>query len=73
MRMRMRMRQKEAENNSRCMVRFIIMGKVGVTLEQHLRRSNPWAGGKWGRPRCFPCMGERGGNCWGEGDLLPLV
>ena len=36
-------------------------------MERKFRRSNPWAGGKCGRPLCFPCKGEKGGNCWIEG------
>ena len=60
------MRAKEAQNNQGRKIRFKIVEKGGVTLEQKLRRSNPWAGGKCGRPRCFPCRGERGGNCWME-------
>jgi hypothetical protein len=60
------MRAKEAENNQARKIRFKIIEKGGVTLEQKLRRSNPWAGGKCGRPRCFPCQGDRGGNCWRE-------
>ena len=36
-------------------------------LEKKLRRSNPWAGGKCGRTQCFPCPGDKGGNCWREG------
>jgi hypothetical protein len=61
------MRAKEAENNQGRKIRFKIIEKGGVTLEQKLRRSNPWAGGKCDRPRCFPCQGDRGGNCWREG------
>ena len=43
-----------------------------MTLERKLRRSNPWSGGKCGRPRCFPCRGERGGDCWREGVTYSL-
>ena len=57
------MREKEAQNNQGRKIRFKIVEKGGVTLEQMLRRSNPWAGGECGRPRCFPCRGEEGGNC----------
>ena len=60
------MREKEAQNNQGRKIRFKIVEKGGVTLEQKLRRSNPWAGQKCGRPRCFPCRGEKGGNCWQE-------
>ena len=61
-----RIREKEAENNQGRRVRFKIVGRGGVTLEQKLRRSNPWAGGRCGRERCFPCQGEKGGDCWKE-------
>ena len=58
------MREKEAQNNQGRRIRFKIVEKGGVTLEQMLRRSNPWGKDeKCGRPRCFPCRGERGGNC----------
>ena len=50
-----RMKDKEAENNQGRKIRFKIIEKGGVSLDQKLRRSNPWAGEKWGRPRCFPC------------------
>ena len=60
------MRAKEAQNNQGRRIRFKIVEKGGVTLEQMLRRSNPWAGGKCGRERCFPCKGGEGGNCWME-------
>ena len=60
------MRAKEAQNNQGRKIRFKIVEKGGVTLERKLRRSNPWAGGKCGRPRCFQCRGEKGGNCWKE-------
>ena len=60
------MRAKEAQNNQGRKIRFKIVEKGGVTLEQKLRRSNPWAGGKCGRAQCFPCRGEEGGNCWME-------
>ena len=57
--------EKEAENNQDRRVRFKIVGRGGVTLEQKLRRSNPWAGGKCGREKCFPCqvkVGETAGR-----------
>ena len=46
--------------------RFRIVEKGGITLEQKLRRSNPWSKEKCGRPKCFPCQGGDGGNCWRE-------
>ena len=60
------MRSKEAENNQGRQIRFKIVEKGGVTLEQKLRRSNPWANKKCERPKCFPCQSEKGGNCWRE-------
>ena len=61
-----RIRAKELENNQGRRTRFKIVGKGGVTLEQQLRRSNPWAGGKCGPDNCIPCRGEGGGDCWRE-------
>ena len=61
-----RMKEKEAQNNQGRTIRFRIVEKGGITLEQKLRRSNPWAKEKCGRPKCFPCKGEGGGNCWRE-------
>ena len=67
-----RMRTKEAENNQGRRVRVKIVEKGGVTLEQKLRRSNPWSGGPCGRAQCFPCMREGGGDCWVEGVAYSL-
>ena len=58
-----RIREKEAQNNQGRKVRFKIVAKAGVTLEQKLRRSNPWAGGNCGQDGCFPCRAEGGGDC----------
>ena len=41
-------------------------------MEEKFRRSNPWKGEKCGRPRCFPCMGDQGGDCWVEGVCYTL-
>ena len=67
-----RMRTKEAENNQGRRVRFKIVEKGGMTLEQRLRRSDPWSGGPCGRRRCFPCRREGGGDCWAEGVAYSL-
>ena len=61
-----KIKEKEAENNQGRRVRFKIVGRGGVTLEEKLKRSNPWSGGRCGRARCFPCKGEGGGDCWKE-------
>ena len=66
------MRQKEAQNKQGRKIRFKIIEIGGVTLDQKLRRSDPLSGGKCGRPRCFPCMGEKGVNCWREGVTYSL-
>ena len=66
------MKTKEAENNHGRRVRFKIVGKGGVSLEQRFRKSNPWKGEKCGRPLCFPCRGSRGGDCWREGVCYTL-
>ena len=61
-----RMRRKEGENNQGRKIRFRIVEKGGITLEQKLRRSNPWSKENCGRIRCFPCKSEGGGNCYRE-------
>ena len=61
-----RMRMKEAQNNQGRRIRFKIVEKGGITLEQLLRRSNPWAGEGCERPKCFPCSSRGGGNWWRE-------
>ena len=66
------MRVKEAQNNQGRKTRFLIVGKGGITLEQRLRRSNPWSGGNCRRPGCFPCKVEGGGDCWSEGVTYTL-
>ena len=42
-------------------------------MEQKLRRSNPWSGERCGRPNCFPCQTDDGGDCWREGVTYSLV
>ena len=62
-----RMTRMEALNNQGRTIRFRVVERRGVTLEEKLRRSNPWAGERCGRPNCFPCQTDEGGNCWREG------
>ena len=64
-----RMRMKEAQNSQGRRIRFRIVEKGGITLEQKLRRSNPWAGEKCGRPKCFPCKSD-GGSGGGRGPFI---
>ena len=61
-----RIRAKEAENNQGRRTRFKMVGRRGVTLEEKLKRSNPWAGERCGRGECFQCKAEGGGDCWRE-------
>ena len=39
-----RMKEKEVMNNQGRNIRFMIVEKSGVSLEQKLRKSNPWRG-----------------------------
>ena len=68
-----RMKEKEAQNNQGRKIRFRIVEKGGITLEQKLRRSNPWSKEKCGRPKCFPCKTDDGGNCWRESVTYTLI
>ena len=61
-----RMKEMEVLNNQGRSIRFKIIEKSGVTLEQKLRRSNPWSGERCGRPNCFQCKTDEGGDCWRE-------
>ena len=47
--------------------------KSGVTLENKLRKSNPWSGERCGRPSCFQCKTDDGGDCWRESVTYSLV
>ena len=67
-----RMKVKEAQNNQGRRVCFKIIGKGGTSLEQTMRKGNPWKGEKCGRPKSFPCKGEKGGDCWREGVCYTL-
>jgi hypothetical protein len=67
-----RMRRKEEENNQGRSIRFLICEMGGERVFNHLWRPNPWLRPKCGRPDCFPCRGERGGNCWVQGVTYTL-
>ena len=47
---------------NRC-VRFKIVETGGDSVKSLLQRSDQWSGGRCGRPKCFPCKGEKGGDC----------
>ena len=68
-----RMKEKEVLNNQGRNIRFKIIEKSGVTLEQKLRRSNPWSGERCGRQNCFQCKTDEGGDCWRESVTYSLV
>ena len=63
----------EKLNNQGRTIRFRIVERRGVTLEEKLRKSNPWAGERCGRQNCFPCRTDEGGDCWREGVTYSLV
>ena len=63
----------EQLNNQGRTIRFKIVERRGVTLEEKLRKSNPWAGERCGRDNCFPCQTDESGDCWREGVSYPLV
>ena len=42
-------------------VKIVEMG--GNTLRSQTCKSNPWNGQSCGRPNCFPCQADRGGDC----------
>ena len=63
----------EQLNNQGRTIRFKIVERRGVTLEEKLRKSNPWAGERCGRQNCFPCQTDEGGDCWREGVTYSLV
>ena len=48
-----RMKEKEAQNKQGRCIRFRIVEKGGITLEQKLGRSNPWSKEKCSRPKYF--------------------
>ena len=62
---------KEAENNQGRRVRFIIIGKGGVTLEQKLRKSNPWRGKSVEGPSASLAGETKGGTAGGRGCATP--
>ena len=67
-----RIAKVEELNNQGRTVRFKVVEKRGVTLEEKLRRSNLWKDEVCGRTNCFPCQSGDGGNCWREGVTYSL-
>ena len=69
-----RMKEAEAQNYQGRKIGFKIVEKGGVTLENLLRRSNPWSEESCGRADCFPCKGGgRGVSCWKKGVVYALT
>ena len=56
---------KEAEERSSAdrKIRFRFVERAGTSLKSILQKSDPWAGGKCESSDCFPCRGEKGGDC----------
>ena len=63
----------EQLNNQGRTIRFKIVERRGVALEEKLRKSNPSAGERCGRQNCFPCQTDEGGDCSREGVTYSLV
>ena len=61
------MRRKEEENNQGRKIRFLIVELGGTKIHHLLWKPNPWAGDKCGLNDCFPCMGDKGGDCRKQG------
>ena len=62
-----RMRAKEEENNQGRKIRFLIVEQGGTKIHNLLWTPNPWPKVNCGRPACFPCKGEKGGDCSKQG------
>ena len=51
---------------------FLVVELKGTTIHHLLWRPNPWGGQKCGEQDCFPCQGDRGGNCRKQGVTYTL-
>ena len=56
------MRKKEEENNQGRKIRFLIVEQGGTKIHNLLWTPNPWPEVNCGRPECFPCKGDKGGD-----------
>ena len=68
-----RMRRKEEENNQGRKIRYLICERGGTKIHNKLWKANPWTQKKCGQNDCFPCMGDRGGNCRKPGVTYKLT
>ena len=66
------MRKKEEENNQGRKIRFLVVELGGTKIHHLLWKPNPWGGQKCGEQDCFPCRGNRGGNCRKQGVTYTL-
>ena len=66
------MRKKEEENNQGRKIRFLVVELGGTKIHNLLWKPNPWAGDKCGASDCFPCMGDKGGDCRKQGVTYSL-
>ena len=62
----------EKVNSQRC-VRFKVVETGGVSVKSMLQRSSPWPKAQCGRPECFPCKREKGGDCKRSGVTYKIV
>ena len=44
-------------------IKFRFEERAGTSMKSILQKSDPWAGGSCGDDMCFPCRGEKGGDC----------
>ena len=58
-----RMRAKEKENNQGRKTRFLIVELGGKSIHNLLWTPNPWPVASCGNVACFPCKGDKGGDC----------
>ena len=66
-------RAKEEQNNQDRKIRFLVCEVGGTKIHNLNWKPNPWCGEKCGHQNCFPCKGERGGNCWRPGCTYSLT
>jgi hypothetical protein len=57
------MQAKEEENNQGRKTRFLIVELGGKKIHNLLWTPDPWPEAKCGNSACFPCKGDKGGDC----------
>ena len=61
------MRAKENENNQGRKTLFLIVELGGKKIHNLLWTPNPWPVANCGNVACFPCRGDKGGDCRRQG------